>query len=72
MNWYLKEERKITMALNCYKNFQQSVWKIYDDETDTMDIIPFGGIVAGYVAYVLNMDDNGDINFISDEVKDKS
>lgn len=59
------------MALNCYKNVQQSVWEIYDDETDTMDTIPFGGIVAGYVAHVLNMGDDGDANFISDEIKDK-
>lgn len=59
------------MSLNCYKNTRHSVWHIYNDETDTMDSIPFGSIVAGYVAHVLNMGDNGDINFISDEDKDK-
>lgn len=58
------------MALNCYKNVQQSVWEFYDDETDTMDTIPFGGIVAGYVAHVLNMGDNGDLNLIYDTEKD--
>lgn len=59
------------MALNCYKNARHSIWYIYDDETDTMDTFPFGSIVAGYVAHVLNMSGDGNANFISDEIKDK-
>ena len=57
------------MALYCYKNKEKNIWLIYDEETDTIVPIPFGGIIYGYIAHVLNMSNDGDINLIYDEDK---
>ncbi len=57
------------MALCCYKNKEKNIWLIYDEETDTIVPVPFGGIIYGYIAHVLNLSNDGDINLIYDEDK---
>lgn len=57
------------MALYFYKNKEKNVWLIYDEETDTIDYVLFGGVIYGYIAHVLNMSNDGDINLIFDEDK---
>ncbi len=58
------------MGMNLYKDKINSVWYIYDDETETLSPVPFGAIVYSYIAHVLNMSDNGDVNLIYDENKE--
>ncbi len=59
------------MGMNLYKDKENNVWHIYDEETETLSHVPFGAVVYSYIAHVQNMDDNGDVNLIYDEDKEE-